>query len=205
VATGTAEAWGAPGKASIITFGAPFETVPLPLTPLAFMRGFVHFVKPSARALAVSGLRMEILSRSARGLLEGTNIGLHSDWSGNGGRAARGIPFGLDVEVEYGKEPEVLCRNWDTRVDETDAWLKPERGAHFSGDLETRDVENMVVFLDLVGDGMADGVCTRMTIEIRRVASNTVDTGGRCDKIQSTTFTCAETRYTIVVYGQGGN
>ena len=139
--------WGVPGKASIITFGAPFEML---LLPLAFMRGFVHLVKPSARALAVSGLRMEILSRSARGLLGGLNIGLHSDWSGNGGRADRGIPFGLGVEVEYGKEPEAVSRILSTRVEETDtdAWLKPERETRLSDDLETRDAVN-IVLLDL--------------------------------------------------------
>ena len=194
--------WGVPGKASIITFGAPFEML---LLPLAFMRGFVHLVKPSARALAVSGLRIEILSRNERGLLEGLNIGLHSDWSGNGGRAARGIPFGLEVEVEYGREPETVCRIWATRVDETDAWLRPERGACLSGDLETRDVEN-IVLLDLTlywGSVTERRTERRMAIEIRRVASHTVVTGERRNKIQNTTFTCVETRYTIVVYGQG--
>jgi len=133
-----------------MTLGAPFETVLPPLAPSAFMRGFVQFVKPSARALAVSGLRMEILSRRERVLPGGLNIGLHSDWLGNGGRADRGIPFGLGVEVEYGKEPEVVCRIWATRVDESNAWLKRERGARFGGDLMMRDVEN-IVLLDLTG------------------------------------------------------
>ena len=113
-------------------------------------------MKPSARALAVLGFRIDILSRSPRGP-ERLNTCLHSDCSGNGGRAERGTSFGLEVEVEYGREP--VCRMWATRVDETDVGLKPERGARFSDDLETRDAEN-IALLDLalrVGDGMTDG------------------------------------------------
>ena len=42
-----------------------------------------------------------------------------------------------------------VCRILSTRVDETDPWLKPERGRRLSDDLETRDVENIVFDLTL--------------------------------------------------------
>lgn len=139
------KAWNVPGKASIIILGTPFAAPPVLLASFALMRGFVHLVKPSARVLAVFGLRMEILSRSPTQARGGLNIGLHSDWSGNGGRADKGVSFGLEtegeegleVEVEYGIELKALCRIRIVRIDRTDVGLKPELGTHFSDGLET--------------------------------------------------------------------
>jgi len=108
-------------------------------------------VKPSASALAVWGFRIEILSRSPREAPRELNIGLHSDWSGKGGRADRGVSLELEVDggeglvVEVEKKPEVVCGIRTVRVDETDVVLKPERGARFSDDLETRAVESIVL------------------------------------------------------------
>ena len=148
-------------------FGAPFATPPFPSASLALMRGLVQLVKPSARVLAVWGLRIEILSRSPETEPRGLNIGLHSDWSGNGGREDKGVSFGLgvkgeclEVEVEYEKEPEAPRRIRIVCADGTDAGLKPEQGTRFSDCLETRDVES-IVLLELyaleTGDGVANG------------------------------------------------
>lgn len=90
---------------------------------------------------------METLSLSP-GVLEGLNIVFHSDSSGNGGRADKGVSFEFEVEVEYGEGPEVAWRIRAARVDETCVGLKHERGTRFSDDLETRAVEN-IVSLDL--------------------------------------------------------
>ena len=126
-------------------------------------------MKPSARVLAVLGFRIEILSRSPIEAPTGLNIGLHSDWSGKGGRADRGVSFelgvdeggGLVVAVENGENPEAMCGIRTMHVDETDVGLKSKRGTRFSDDLETRAVES-IVLLNLhvlfVGDGVADGV-----------------------------------------------
>ena len=125
-----------------------------PLRNASTSVGLYERFRPSCEAFRKSsggvGVAYGDLSRSARGLLGGLNIGLHSDWSGNGGRADRGIPFGLGVEVEYGKEPEAVSRVLPTRVEETDtdAWLKPERETRLSDDLETRDAVS-IVLLDL--------------------------------------------------------
>ena len=100
-------------------------------------------MKVSARVLADSGLLIEILSRSVIGEAGGENVFLHSSWSGNGARPE--ISFGLEVEVEYGKEPEFRWRIKTVRGDETEVGVKPERGARFSDDLETRDVESIVL------------------------------------------------------------
>ena len=105
-------------------------------------------MKPSASILAVLGLRTEILSPSLKEVPAEANIDLHSDSLGNGGRADRGVSFGLEVEVEYEEEREAVCRIRSGRVDETDVGLKPGREAYFSDTLETREVEN-IVLLDL--------------------------------------------------------
>lgn len=84
----------------MITLGAPLATLPFPIASSALRRGFVHLVKLSARILAVSGLRMETLSRSATEIRGGLNIDLHSDCSGKGGRADRGVSSEVEVEVE---------------------------------------------------------------------------------------------------------
>ena len=118
----------------------------------------------------------------------------------------RGTPFWLEVEVEYGGEPEDVRRILATRVDETDVGLKPERGARFSDDLETKDVEN-IALLGFARWGSVTELRTERRSSCsgddrdlsRHVASNAVATEG--GKIQNTRFTCAETRYTIVVYG----
>jgi hypothetical protein len=102
-------------------------------------------VKPSARVLADSGLRMEILSRSPKEEPTGLNIGLHSDSSGKGGRADSRVSFELEVEVEYGEEPEVVCWMRTVRNDETDVGWKTERETRFSDDLETRGAESIVL------------------------------------------------------------
>lgn len=84
----------------MIIFGAPFAILPFPMASSALRRGLVQFVKCSARALAVLGFRMEILSRSTVEVRGGLNIGLHSDSSGKGGRADKGVSFEVGVEVE---------------------------------------------------------------------------------------------------------
>lgn len=134
-----------PGKASIITFGARLAALPFPAASSALMRGFVHLVKPSARVLADSGLRMEILSRSPKEEPTGLNIDLHSDSSGKGGRADSRVSFELEVEVEYGEEPEVVRRMRTVRNDETDVGWKTERETRFNDDLEMRGVESIVL------------------------------------------------------------
>ena len=55
--------------------------------------------------------------------------------------------FGLEVEVGYGKEPEVVWRIRTARVDETGVGVKPERGVGFGDDLETREVGNIVLLV----------------------------------------------------------
>lgn len=84
----------------MITFGAPLATRPFPSVLSALRRGFVHCVKPSARALADLGFRMHDLSLNARVLPGGMNTFLHSDWSGRGGREDKGVSSALEVEVE---------------------------------------------------------------------------------------------------------
>ena len=71
-------------------FGEPLAVPPFPAALSTSNRGFVHPVKLFARALAVSGLRIETLSRSPVWLPKGMNIDLHSDCSGKGGRADKG-------------------------------------------------------------------------------------------------------------------
>jgi len=101
-------------------------------------------VKPSARVLAVWGLRIETLSRSPIEPPGGLNIVLHSDWSGNVGMAVRGVSFeseaeGVEgIEVEYEERPEVAWGIRTLRVDETSVELRHERGACLSDDLERR-------------------------------------------------------------------
>ena len=84
---------------------------------------------------------MEILSRSPTEAPGGLKIVLHSDWSGKGGRADRGVSFeseteGEEVEVEYGEGPGVAWRIRTLCVDETNVELKHERGTRLSDDLE---------------------------------------------------------------------
>ena len=126
-----------------MTLGAPFAARPFPSASSALRRGFVHLVKPSARVLAVWGLRRETLSRSPIEPPGGLKIALHSDWSGNGGIAVRGISFeseaeGVEgIEVEYEKRPEVVWGSRTLRV-ETSVELRHERGACLSDGLERR-------------------------------------------------------------------
>ena len=89
-----------PGKASTITLGAPFAILPLPMALSALRKGLVHFVKRSARILALLGFRTETLSRSPIVVRGGVNTVFHSDSSGKGGRADKGVSFELEVEVE---------------------------------------------------------------------------------------------------------
>ena len=129
--------------------GAPFATRLFPSASSALRRGFVHLVKPSARVLAVRGLRIEILSRSPIEAPGGLKIVLHSDWSGKGGRADRGVSFepeaeGEEVEVEYGEGPGIAWRIRTLRVDEISVELKDEQGVCLSDDLERRAVESIV-------------------------------------------------------------
>jgi hypothetical protein len=92
----------------MMVFGAPFAAFPFPIASSALRRGFVQLVKPSASVLAVSGLRIETLSRSTRGEPEGLNTRLHSDCSGKGWSADKGVSFESEREVEYGQEIEAL-------------------------------------------------------------------------------------------------
>ena len=154
-----------PGKASIIIFGAPFTTRPFPSVLSALRRGFVHSVKLSARALAVSGLRREILSRSPMEAPGGVNIVFHSDSSGRGGRADRGVSLGLEAEVEYGEQSKVVGRIRTVRVDEKDVRLKPGRGARFSDDLRPQALGN-IVLLDPHALEVGDEVVARDGIEL---------------------------------------
>ena len=110
-------------------------------------------MKPSARILAVLGLRIETRSRSPREAPGKLNIALHSDWSGKGGRADRGVSLelevegeeGFEVEVEYGEERDVARRMRTLWVDETNDRLKSERGARFSSNLGARVAESIVL------------------------------------------------------------
>jgi hypothetical protein len=143
-----AKAQNVPGKASIMIFGAPFAARAFPSAASALRRGFVHLVKPSARALADRGSRIEILSRSPTEAPIGLKIALHSDWSGNGGRADRGVSSekeaeGEVVEVEYGEGPGVAWRIRTLRVEGTNLELKDEEGMRLSDDLETRAAESI--------------------------------------------------------------
>lgn len=93
---------------------------------------------------------MEILSRSPIEAPGGLKIALHSDWSGKGGRADRGVSFeaeGEEVEVEYGEGPGVAWRIRTLCVDETSVELKDEQEACLSGDLERRAVESIVLLV----------------------------------------------------------
>ena len=113
-------------------------------------------MKPSARVLAVWGLRIETLSRSPIEPPGGLNIVLHSDWSGKGGMAVRGVSFeseaeGVEgIEVEYEERPEVAWGIGTLRVDETSVELRHERGACLSDDLERRVLQS-IVFVDRAG------------------------------------------------------
>ena len=91
-----------------MVFGAPFAAFPFPIASSALRSGFVQLVKPSASVLAVSGLRMETLSRSPMGEPGGLNTRLHSDCSGKGWRVDKGVSFESDGVVEYGQEIEAV-------------------------------------------------------------------------------------------------
>jgi hypothetical protein len=84
-------------------FGAPLTVFPFPLALSAVKRCFFQSTKLSARALAVSGLRIDILSLNSKLAPGGVNIDFHSDPSGKGGRADKGVSFESEEEVEYGQ------------------------------------------------------------------------------------------------------